>query len=208
MLFSSQLLLKTHPPLNVEVTWIAKLNIPAPLPRDREEEVWTPAARTWPQASAVARDRGERMCERRQFVSDLFAATISTCALLVVPTQSLSLEDPLKSQLDKHFSAAVRRVAGVRETNRATTIVVTHLFKDLTDTHSLSDFRSYVAEHYKFTRVTDVVGNIEYAHLDDTTLKQFDRRFFSYDRLDINFRYSADWKDIVEFSAILRNLRL
>jgi hypothetical protein len=152
--------------------------------------------------------RDERMHERRQFVSDLLSATISTCALLVVPTQSLSLEDPLKSQLDKQFSAAVRRVAAVRATNRATAIVVTHLFKDLTDTYLLSDFQSYVAERYKLTRVRDVVGNVEYANLNDTTLKQFDRQFFDYDRLDINFRYSADWKDIVEFSAILRNLRL
>jgi hypothetical protein len=118
------------------------------------------------------------------------------------------LEDPLKSQLDKQFSAAVRRVAAVRATNRATAIVVTHLFKDLTDTYLLSDFQSYVAERYKLTRVRDVVGNVEYANLNDTTLKQFDRQFFDYDRLDINFRYSADWKDIVEFSAILRNLRL
>jgi hypothetical protein len=150
----------------------------------------------------------ERMHERRHFVGELLAAMISTCALLAAPNQSLSAEDSLKSQLDKQFSDAVRRVAAVRETNRATAIVVTHLFKDLTDTHSLSDFQSYVAERYKLTRVKDVVGNVEYANLNDTTLKQFDRRFFSYDRLDINFRYSADWKDIVEFSAVLRNVRV
>jgi len=150
----------------------------------------------------------ERMHERRQFVSDLLAAMISTGALLVVPTRSSSLEDALKSQLDKQFSEAIRRVAAVRETNRATAIIVTHLFKDLIDAHLLSDFQSYVAEHHKLTRAKDVVGNIEYADPNDTTLKQFDRRFVSYDRLDINFRYGADWKDIVEFSAILRNLRL
>jgi len=152
--------------------------------------------------------RTERTHVRRKFVSDLLAVTISTCALLAVRTPSLSLEDSLKSQLDNDFSAVIRRVAGVRETNRATAIVVTHLFKDLTDAYSLSDFRAYIAEHYKLTRVKDAAGNIEYADLDDTTLKQFDRRFFSYDRLDINFRYGVDWKDIVDFSAILRNLRL
>jgi hypothetical protein len=151
--------------------------------------------------------RDERAQERRQFVSDLLAATISTCALLVVPTPSFSLEDSLKSQIDKQFSLAVDRVAAVRETNRSTAIVVTHLFKELTDEHLLSDLRSYVAEHYKLTRVRDVVGNIEYADLNDTTLKHFDRRFLSYDRLDINFRYSADWKEITGFSAILRNVR-
>jgi hypothetical protein len=152
--------------------------------------------------------RDERMHERRRFFSNLLSVTLSTYALLVVPTRSLSLEDPLKSQLDKSFSAAVRRVARVRKINRATVIVVTHLFKNLVETYLLSDFQSYVAERYKLTRARDVVGNIEYADLDDTRLKQFDRRFFSYDRLDINFRYNADWKNIVEFSAILRNLRL
>jgi|SRR5215470_1321123 len=146
--------------------------------------------------------------QRRQFVVELLAAMISTCALLAVPNKSLSAEDPLKSQLDKQFSDAVRRVAAVRETNRATAIVVTQVFKELTDVHSLSDFQSYVAEHYKLTRVRDIVGNLEYANLNDATLKQFDRRFFSYDRLDINFRYDADWKDIVEFIAVLRNVRL
>jgi hypothetical protein len=93
-------------------------------------------------------------------VRELLAATISNCALLVVPTQSFSLDDSLKSQFDKQFSLAVGRVAAVRATNRSTAIVVTHLFEDLTDTHSLSDLQSYVAEHYKLTRVKDVVGNI------------------------------------------------
>jgi len=152
-------------------------------------------------------DRDKRMHERRQFINDLLSVTMSTCVLLVVPTQSLSLKDPLKSEIDKQFFLAVRRVAAVRETNRATAIVVTPLFKDLTDAFLLSDFQSYIAERYKLTRVKDVVGNIEYADLNDTTLKQFDRRFFGYDRLDINFRYSGDWKDITEFSAILRNVR-
>ena len=151
--------------------------------------------------------RDKRMHERRQFISDLLSVTMSTCVLLVVPTQSLSLKDALKSEIDKQFFVAIRRVATVRETNRATAIVVTHLFKDLTDAFLLSDLQSYIAERYKLTRVKDVVGNIEYADLNDTTLKQFDRRFFGYDRLDINFRYSGDWKDITEFSAILRNVR-
>ena len=79
------------------------------------------------------------MHERRQFTSDLVSVTIAIFVFLAVPTQSLSLEDPLKSELDKQFSVAVRRVAAVRETNRATAIVVTHLFKDLTDAFLLSD---------------------------------------------------------------------
>jgi len=149
----------------------------------------------------------QSMHERRQFTSDLVSVTIAIFVFLAVPTQSLSLEDPLKSELDKQFSVAVRRVAAVRETNRATAIVVTHLFKDLTDAFLLSDFQSYIAERYKLTRVKDVVGNIEYADLNDTVLNQFDRRFFGYDRLDINFRYTGDWKDITKFSAILRNVR-
>jgi hypothetical protein len=78
--------------------------------------------------------------ERRQFVSDLLAATISTCALLVVPIPSFSLEDSLKSQIDKQFSLAVSRVAALRETNRSTAIVVTHLFKELTDKHCCQTF--------------------------------------------------------------------
>jgi len=134
------------------------------------------------------------------------SVTMSTCVLLVVPTQSLSLKDASKSEIDKQFFVAIRRVATVRETNRATAIVVTHLFKDLTDAFLLSDLQSYIAERYKLTRVKDVVGNIEYADLNDTTLKQLDRRFLGYDRLDINFRHSGDWKDIAEFSAILRNV--
>src|SRR5262245_37930250 len=132
---------------------------------------------------------------------------MSTCVLLVVPTQSLSLKDASKSEIDKQFFVAIRRVATVHETNRATAIVVTHLFKDLTDAFLLSDLQSYIAERYKLTRVKNVVGNIEYADLNDTALKQFDRRFLGYDRPDINFRYSGDWKDITEFSAIHRNVR-
>src|SRR5215510_13862912 len=147
------------------------------------------------------------MHERRQFISDLLSVTMSTCVLLVVPTQSLSLKDHLKSEIDKQFFAAVRRVTTVRETNRATAIVVTHLFKELTEAFLLSDVQSYIAERYKLTRVKDVVGNMEYADLNDATLKQFDRRFFDYDRLDIDFRYSGDWKDITEFSVIRRNVR-
>jgi len=84
------------------------------------------AKRTGAETSSRYPVRDKGMHERRQFISDLPSVTASTSILLAVPTQSLSFKDPLESEIDRQFFVAVRRVAAVRQTNRATAIVVTH----------------------------------------------------------------------------------
>jgi hypothetical protein len=153
--------------------------------------------------------RGEvaaSMIERRQFVSNFLAAAISSCALSTVPTKSVSLEDTVKSRLEGEFSNAIRGVASVRQTNRSTGLDVTHQFSKITEMYSLPDFQTYVALRYGLTRVKTGVGNEEFTYLDDKILKAFDKRFLTFDRLTVGFRYNSDWKDIVEFRATLVNL--
>jgi hypothetical protein len=128
------------------------------------------------------------MLERRQFVGDFLATAILACALSTVPTRSFSLEDALRSQLDSKFSEAVRRVASIRETNRSTGLDVTDRFNEVAEIYSLTDFQSYVAQHYRLTRVKTGVGNEEFTYLDDRILKEFDKRFLTYDRLTLGFR--------------------
>jgi hypothetical protein len=146
------------------------------------------------------------MLGRREFVSDFLVISMSTCALSIVSTRSFSWGDAVESQLNSKFSEAIRRVASVRETNRSTGLDVTQQFNEITETYSLLDFQAYVAERYRLTRVKTGVGNEEFTYMNDKMLKEFDKRFLTYDRLTLGFRYDSDWKDIVEFRATLGNL--
>jgi hypothetical protein len=127
------------------------------------------------------------MLERRQFVSHFLATAISTHALSIMPTESFSLEDTVKSQLDSEFSEAIRRVASIREANRSTGLNVTNQFDKITGIYSLPTFQTYLALRYGLTRAKTGVGNEEFAYLDDKILKEFDKRFLAYDRLTVGF---------------------
>ena len=63
-------------------------------------------------------------------------------------SSSLSLEGAVNVSIDDQFHEAITHVAALRETNRSTAIDVAYLFKDLTDKHSLSEFRAYLGERY------------------------------------------------------------
>lgn len=147
------------------------------------------------------------MFERRQFVSSCLATALSTGAFSAVSTRSFGLEDTVRAQLDAEFVEAIRRIASLRETNRSTAINVTYLFKQITDTHRLSDLRDFLSQRYTLTREREGIGrNIEYAYVNADALRAFDSRFLRLDRLDLLFRYSENWKEIVEFKAGLGNL--
>jgi hypothetical protein len=160
----------------------------------------SPRARLWSIREDVS------MLKRRQFIGDCVATAISACALSTAPARSFSLEDAVQSQIDSAFSEAVRQIASIRETNRSTGLDVTDQFDNLVAAYSLTDFRAYLAQHYRLTRAKTGAGNEEFAYLNDKTLKNFDKRFLTYDRLTVGFRYDADWKDITQFRATLGNL--
>jgi hypothetical protein len=148
------------------------------------------------------------MLDRRRFISGYFAATALIWAFSFPMSSSLSLEGAVNVSIDDQFREAIAHVASLRETNRSTAIDVAYLFKDLTDKHSLSEFRAYLGERYKFTRAKDVYGNAEFVDLDEKQLKLFDRRFLWLDRLRIGFGYTADWQSISSVFAVLGNDQL
>jgi hypothetical protein len=150
------------------------------------------------------------MYMREQLVGSILAVAMSTCALLAIPSQSLMSEAAVQSSLDAEFAAAISRIASLPRVpvNAPTATDVAYLFKEMTDMYRLSDIRDFVAAHYPMTRIRDVVaGNLEYADVNDKALKELNPRFLLYDRLDLGFKYSEDWKDVIEFKAVLRNLR-
>jgi hypothetical protein len=142
---------------------------------------------------------------RKKALRSLFAVTMSTCALLPMMSQSVKSEAGAQSSIEKDFAAAVSRVASLRETNRSTAIVVTDLFKQITDKHPLSEFQGFVGSQYKLVRVKDVRGNDEFTDIDANSLRKIDRRFFPQDKLRIDFGYDSDWKYIVLLHVTLLN---
>jgi hypothetical protein len=142
---------------------------------------------------------------RKKVFRSLFAATMSTCALLAIMSQSVKSEAGAQSDIESEFGVAVSRVASLRETNRSTAIVVTYLFKEITDKHQPAEFQAFVASHYKLVRAKDARGNVEFVDIDANSLRKFDSRFFRQDELRIAFRYNADWKYIVETHVSLLN---
>ena len=85
------------------------------------------------------------MLDRHRFISGYLAATVLICTLSFPMSPSLSLEGAVNVSIDDQFREAIAHVASLRETNRSTAIDVAYLFKDLTDKHSLSEFRAYLA---------------------------------------------------------------
>jgi hypothetical protein len=140
---------------------------------------------------------------RELVVGSLFAAAMSACALLAVTPQSVRSEGGVHSDIESEFAAAVSRVAALRETNRSTAIVVTDLFKEITDKHQPAEFQVFLASHYKSIRAKDAVGNVEFTDIDANSLRKFDRRFSRQDILRIAFRYNADWKYIETHVSLL-----
>jgi hypothetical protein len=118
-------------------------------------------------------------------------------------SQSPRLERVAESNLEREFAAAMSKVAALRETDKSMGIGVTDLFKQITDTHSLSEFRDFLAARYKFERTRDVAGNGEYTDIEGLALKRFDRRFPLNNMVRIVFDYDSEWKNIIGFSADL-----
>ena len=142
---------------------------------------------------------------RELVVGSLFAAAMSACALLAVTPQSVRSESGVHSDIESEFAAAVSRVAALRETNRSTAIVVTDLFKEITDKHQPAEFQAFLASRYKSVRTKDALGSVEFTDIGANSLRKFDSRFLRQDKLRIAFGYSADWKNIVEMHATLLN---
>jgi hypothetical protein len=111
------------------------------------------------------------------------------------------LERVVESNLESEFAAAMSRVAAFRETSQLTGIGVNDLFKPITDTHSLSEFRDFLAARYRFKRTRNVVGNSEYTDIEGLTLWRFDSRFPLNNAVRVGFYYDSEWKNIVGFYA-------
>ena len=139
---------------------------------------------------------------RELHVGNLLAAAF---VFLAVIFQTVRSESGVQSDIESEFAAAVSRAASLRETNRSTAIVVTDLFKEIIEKHQPAEFRAFVASHYKMIRAEDALGNVEFTDLDANSLRKFDRRFFPQDELRIGFRYSADWKYIIETHVSILN---
>jgi len=142
---------------------------------------------------------------RELVIGNLFAAAISACALLAVVSQSVRSEVGMQPDIESEFTVAVSRVASIRETNRSTAIVVTDLFKEIADKYQPVELQAFLASHYKLVRTKDALGNGEFTDIDANLLRKLDSRFLRQDRLRIAFRYSGDWKHIVEMHATLLN---
>jgi hypothetical protein len=142
---------------------------------------------------------------RERFLGNLFAVAISACALLAVTSQSSKSEGGMQPDIEREFIAAVSHVASLRDSDRSTAIVVTDLFKEITDKHQLTEFQAFLASSYKPVRTKDALGNVEFTDINADLLRKFDGRFLRQDVLRIAFRYSVDWKHTVEMHATLLN---
>ena len=85
---------------------------------------------------------------RELVIGNLFAAAISACALLAVISQSVRSEVGMQPDIESEFIAAVSHVASLRDSDRSTAIVVTDLFKEITDKHQLAEFQAFLAARY------------------------------------------------------------
>ena len=142
---------------------------------------------------------------RELVVGSLFAAAMSACALFAVTSQSVRSEVGVQPDIESEFTAAFSHVASLREANRSTAIVVTDLFKEIADKHQLAEFQALLSSRYKSVRTKDALGNVEFTDINANLLRKFDGRFLRQDILRIAFKYSADWKHIVEMHATLLN---
>jgi hypothetical protein len=137
----------------------------------------------------------------RRFAIGLLASTLAFCSSFMTASQSNGLERAVEMDIEREFAAAMSRVAALRETNRSTAISVDDLFKPISDKHSLSEFRDFLAGRYQFERVRTVAGNSEHLDIEGPALKQFDSRFLRYDKIRIGFYYDSEWKNVVGFFA-------
>jgi len=54
----------------------------------------------------------------------------------------------MQPDIESEFIAAVSHVASLRDSDRSTAIVVTDLFKEITDKHQLAEFQAFLAARY------------------------------------------------------------
>jgi ribosome-binding ATPase YchF (GTP1/OBG family) len=144
---------------------------------------------------------------RRRFAVNLLASTLLLCPLFTAGSQSQALEQVVESNFEGEFAAAMSRVAALREANQSIGISVTDLFKEITDRHSLVDFRNFLVSRYQFQRVWTVVGNSEYTDIKGPALTRFDSRFPSNNTVRIGFYYDSEWKNIVSLDARCGSVR-
>jgi hypothetical protein len=73
--------------------------------------------------------------------------------------------------------------------------------------HPLSEFHAYLGSCYQLEQYTVKERGkwLEYAQVDDMTLRKFDARFVRDDCLRIGFGFAPDWKGITSFFAVFGN---
>jgi len=114
----------------------------------------------------------------------------------------------MPAETDKYFTGVITSIADLRERDQTSAIMVTSLFKPLTDLLSLKELRDYIASRSPLKRGKDIRGNYEYTNIGTDELKAFDKRFHSEDVLILGFRYNENWTAITELHANLTSGQL